>query len=68
MSFKGTDTDGRSGTSLLDNRALSANNGPGWTANFNVVAAPVPEPTSGALILAGLGMLGFMAKRRRAVG
>ncbi len=61
VSFAASDTNGGTGNSALDN------GGQGWTANFDVVAAPVPEPTSGALILAGLGMLGFMAKRRRAV-
>ncbi len=47
-----------SGTVLLDN------GGQGWTASVTVV----PEPASGALILAGLGMIGVMAKRRRVVG
>jgi hypothetical protein len=32
---------------------------------FTPVTTPVPEPESYALFLAGLGMLGFMAKRRR---
>jgi hypothetical protein len=32
----------------------------------NVTAAPVPEPETYAMMLAGLGALGFMARRRRA--
>jgi hypothetical protein len=34
-------------------------------ANFSVTA-PVPEPETYALMLAGLGVLGFLARRRRA--
>ncbi len=29
------------------------------------IAAPVPEPESYALMLAGLGVMGFVARRRR---
>lgn len=32
-----------------------------------VLAAPVPEPSSYALMFAGLGAIGFLARRRRAV-
>lgn len=32
---------------------------------ISFVAAPVPEPTTGALALAGLSVLGLMARRRR---
>jgi hypothetical protein len=60
--FNASDLDGNSLPASLNN------SGNGWTTNFNVVAAPVPEPASGALILAGLGMIGVMAKRRRVVG
>lgn len=42
------------GTFYLDNFSVS------------VTAAPVPEPETYAMMLAGLGALGFMARRRRA--
>lgn len=35
------------------------------TLSFDVVAAPVPEPNSYAMALAGLGLLGAVARRRR---
>jgi len=40
----------------------------GWGLNAVAVSgnlAPVPEPTSGALLLGGLGALAWLAKRRR---
>lgn len=35
------------------------------TYSIAAVAAPIPEPETYALMLAGLGMVGFMAARRR---
>lgn len=35
--------------------------------NLTVNAAPVPEPETYAMMLAGLGLLGFMARRKKAV-
>ncbi len=32
---------------------------------FHVFATPVPEPENYAMLLAGLGLLGFMARRRK---
>lgn len=36
-----------------------------WAVRPGDVAAPIPEPESYALLLAGLGLLGVVAKRRR---
>ncbi|MFT3736802.1 MAG: PEP-CTERM sorting domain-containing protein [Rhodocyclaceae bacterium] len=33
---------------------------------YSAVTAPVPEPVSGAMLLAGLGLVGFAARRRKA--
>lgn len=37
-----------------------------WPYNLGVSAAAVPEPGTYAMLAAGLGMLGFLARRRRA--
>lgn len=37
----------------------------GAVANGNLIAPPVPEPETYALMLAGLGALGFVARRRK---
>lgn len=35
------------------------------STSLNVMATPVPEPETYAMLLAGLGLLGFMGRRRR---
>jgi len=41
----------------------------GATASYggNIVATPVPEPETYAMLLAGLGVVGFLARRRQSV-
>lgn len=38
----------------------------GFIDNVSVIAAPVPEPETYAMMLAGLGLLGFVSRRRKA--
>ena len=61
-------------TSILFNAAIS--NGSGGTLSLsnaelygtNLVYTPVPEPGTWALMLSGLGVMGHLARRRRAAG
>lgn len=34
-------------------------------SNYRAYAAPVPEPETYAMLIAGLGLVGFMARRRK---
>jgi len=44
---------------------ISGNAGSGASYGGNVVLTPIPEPETYALMLAGLGVVGFVAARRR---
>ena len=39
--------------------------GPNIAFTLTPVTAPVPEPTEGALLLSGIGLMGFIAARRK---
>ena len=36
-----------------------------WAFEVKLMSAPIPEPETYALMLAGLGLVGFMARRRK---
>lgn len=44
---------------------IVANGGPSWTALSNATVTAVPEPDSIAMLLAGLGIVGAIARRRK---
>lgn len=60
--------DNLTATSALTELKFSSRNDPSFTRldNISVTAAPVPEPETYAMMMAGLGLLAFMAKRRKA--
>lgn len=49
----------------LSVRVLSLRNNPVWPTVDNLTVAAVPEPGTYAMLLAGLGVLGFLARRRQ---
>jgi hypothetical protein len=50
---------------LLSGYSVSSASGFDWTSAYGApVAAPIPEPETYAMLLAGLGLLGFVARRR----
>ncbi|NVI80545.1 MULTISPECIES: FxDxF family PEP-CTERM protein [Janthinobacterium] len=57
-------------TSLLFNgpmvlTVMGNSNGGSYGGTFNLNLAPVPEPETYGMLLAGLGVLGFLARRRK---
>ncbi|MCX7291370.1 FxDxF family PEP-CTERM protein [Janthinobacterium sp.] len=57
-------------TSLLFNgpmvlTVMGSSNGGSYGGTFNLNLAPVPEPETYGMLLAGLGVLGFLARRRK---
>lgn len=76
--FTGTETFFLDGISVSRSDPLHPVSTPvsGWfttelftaSASLNVIAAPVPEPDTYALMLGGLGLLGFMTRRKNKNG
>jgi hypothetical protein len=55
-------------SSILVVDVTGARTGAGANFNGQLVLTPVPEPETYALLLAGLGIVGFVASRRRVQG
>ncbi len=53
-----------SGGVVYQDFGANANND-SHSVTLNFPAAPVPEPTEGALMMSGIGLLGFVASRRK---
>lgn len=60
-------TDCGGNTCLTTAAVPGMENGPfaGYNAQFNLVAAPVPEASTYGMMLAGLGLVGFAVRRRK---
>ena len=55
------------GTYLLSATGNNAFGATAVNATYTVTAAPVPEPETYAMLMAGLGVVGFMARRKKKV-
>jgi len=51
---------------VVSGTLTSGYKGGSWGGNLNTVSQPVPEPETYALMLAGLGAVAFVARRRKA--
>ncbi|RZS58188.1 PEP-CTERM sorting domain-containing protein [Sphaerotilus mobilis] len=61
--FSGSFTTGVGGNLIVAFRGVDGSNT--QLDNFTIAAAPVPEPETYAMLLAGLGAVGFMSRRRK---
>lgn len=55
------------GTYLLSATGTNAFGATAVNATYSVSAVPVPEPETYAMLMAGLGVVGFMARRKKKV-